>query len=51
MGITQSMIEIIMRPIDHCIEICEDSSCHSKCSDCCEMDLETHHQNHGHEKT
>ena len=50
MGITQSMIEIIIRPIDHCIENCADSSCHSKCSDCFELDIQTHHE-HENKKT
>ena len=40
MGITESTMKNITDPIDHLIDNCGKSNCHSKCGGCLEVDIE-----------
>ena len=40
MGMNESTIKSITDPIDHLIDNCGKSNCHSKCGNCLEVDIE-----------
>ena len=44
MGLSESAIKIITEPINHLLENCGKSDCHSKCCDCFEFDIENNHR-------
>ena len=44
MGLSGSTIKNITEPIDHLLNNCSTSDCHSKCCDCFEFDIEHHIQ-------
>ena len=40
MGLSESAMKIITEPINHLLDNCGRSDCHSKCCDCLEFDIE-----------
>ena len=39
---SESTIKIMTDPINHLLDNCGRSDCHSKCFDCCVFDIATH---------
>ena len=42
MGLSESSIKTLTEPVDHLLNNCSMSDCHSKCCDCFEFDIEHH---------
>ena len=40
MGLSESTIKAITEPLDHLVDNCSKSDCHSKCCDCFELDID-----------
>ena len=40
MGLSESTIKILTEPVNHLLDNCGRSDCHSKCCDCFEFDIE-----------
>ena len=43
MGLSESTIKVLTEPVNHLIDSCGKSDCHSKCCDCFEFEIEQHH--------
>ena len=42
MGLSESTIKILTEPVNHLLDNCGRSDCHSKCCDCFEFEIENH---------
>ena len=42
MGLSESTIKAITEPVNHLLDNCSTSDCHSKCCDCFEFDIDHH---------
>ena len=42
MGLSESTIKILTEPVNHLLDNCGRSDCHSKCCDCFEIDIDHH---------
>jgi hypothetical protein len=40
MGLSESTIKVLTEPVNHLIDNCGKSDCHSKCCDCFEFEIE-----------
>ena len=40
MGLSESSIKTLTEPVDHLLNNCSTSDCHSKCCDCFEIEIE-----------
>ena len=42
MGLNESIIKTITEPVNHLLDNCGRSDCHTKCFDCFELDIAAH---------
>ena len=40
MGLSETAIKVLTEPVNHLIDNCGKSDCHSKCCDCFEFEIE-----------